>query len=147
MNMRVAWSLFAPVRFSFKPFTTDKAAIAFENHNLPLPIILYHNYSSPLPKLPLPLKIINAIIFNEIYPWPVDSKVDSRKLSVKVFTNCEQEFDSTDSPGSLLDGRSWRSIVPVLLFTPSHFPWTFLAGENLTQLAHLAGCWMVVGGR
>ena len=31
MNMRIAWSLFAPVRFSFKPFTTAKAAIAFEN--------------------------------------------------------------------------------------------------------------------
>ena len=25
--MRIAWSLFAPVLFSFKPFTTAKAAI------------------------------------------------------------------------------------------------------------------------
>ena len=41
MSMRIiAWSLFAPVRFSFRPFTTAKAAIASENYKCIMSFIL-----------------------------------------------------------------------------------------------------------
>ena len=55
MSMRIiAWSLFAPVRFSFRPFTTAKAAIASENYKCIMSFILDMLF------LTFPVKI---------YPW------------------------------------------------------------------------------
>ena len=62
MNMRVAWSLF-DMRYEILTIGRYMNIWGLPGHSLPL--FAFPSNPSPQPKLPLPLRIINVIIFNE----------------------------------------------------------------------------------